>query len=152
VYFPFYELGGTKPIYFVGRSILSCFPRYWNPPLDDFLPHRKSTVLWGLHRFQKPLSQAVICEGIFSACHEADRVAVLGKTVSDEQIKLIRQICTEEAIVCLDGGECMASGVMAYKLCHETSLKISVVHLPEGKDPDDLRDIAPWVKQRERIA
>jgi len=152
VYFPFYELGGTHPVYYIGRSILPCFPRYWNPSLEDFAPHRKSTVLWGLHRFQKPLPIVVICEGIFSACHEPNRVAVLGKTISDDQVRLIKQICVLEVVVCLDGGEDGASTMMADKLCHGTGLRVSVVHLPTGKDPDDLRDITPWFKQRERIA
>lgn len=152
VYFPFYELGGTKPIYFVGRSILPCFPRYWNPSLEDFAPHRKNTVLWGLHRFQKLLPQVVICEGIFSACYEPNRVAVLGKTISSEQVNIIKQICMEEVIVCLDGGERAASAIMANKLSRETTLDVSVVHLPNGKDPDDLRNITPWFKLRERIA
>lgn len=151
VYFPFYELGGTQPVYFVGRSVLPCFPRYWNPALDAF-EKRKTQVLWGLHQFSRPVPQVVVCEGIFSACHEPNRVAVLGKTLSDEQTELLKMICTEEIIICLDGDAEHAATIMAAKLVLRVTMKVSVVRLPHGLDPDDVRDLGPWMKKKERFS
>lgn len=148
VYFPFYELGGVRPIYFVGRSVLPCFLRYWNPSVDDF-PHKKSTVLWGLHRIQRPLERILICEGIFDACHALDRVAVLGKTISDAQVEIIKDICQKEVVVCLDGDADARS--IASKLAANTCFDISIVRLPADKDPDNLRNIDYWIKRRERF-
>lgn len=147
VYFPFYSFGTTRPCYFVGRAILPGFPRWWNPPAVA-----KGERLWGLHRLQEPSPQLVICEGVLSACHFPNAVAILGKRMNDWQVDQAIRLCTEELVICLDGDAHKEAMMLAGALADRTSLKVSVIRLPMGLDPDDVRDqLGQFLKQRERI-
>ena len=148
VYFPLYELGGSLPVSFVGRAIVSCFERYVLPGCNTI---RKSLLLWGTHRITRQLDRILVCEGALSAVHHEGAVAILGKTISDAQIGILRQVCREEVVVCLDGEAGRDALRVAVRIARKTSLRVSVIHLPKGKDPDDIRNLEPYMKRRERV-
>lgn len=152
VYFPFYELGGSRPVYFIGRAIFPCFDRYSNPTTDEF-PYRKSEVLWGLHRITSRVDQVIVCEGVLSACGLSTGVACLGKTLSTRQIEILQRIEAREIIICFDGFTKRATTNAAMKLAKHTTSRVSIVRLPDAKDPDECRDeMDKYLKQRERVA
>jgi len=154
VYFPLYTPGGAEPVYFVGRNIIDVEPKYVNPPTGWF-KHRKSDLLWGLHRTAaSPPSCIVLCEGIFDAVWGKNRLALLGKTISQNQIKVVDQIGCSEVVVMLDGEAHREAVRVAVQIADALSLRVFVVSIPAGKDPDDLREDGDgYLHQcRERIA
>ena len=135
VYLPCYELGASAPCYFIGRAIFDGFERYQCPPLEYFAK-RKSQCLWGLHRIRGSQSLTVVCEGIFDAVWEKNRVAILGKSISDQQVDILRRITTEEICVLLDG-EAAAEGAQACKrIAKRWAGRVSLARLPLDLDPD----------------
>ena len=100
----------------------------------------KRRVLFNLHRALKLQSnQLVIVEGVFDAIrlHElgVPAVALLGSSISEAQVALIRDHCVT-AYVMLDGGADAARMKVVDRLAQEILVK-SVV-LPEGEDPESV--------------
>ena len=159
VYFPLYALSesrqltaDSKPVYFVGRSLFNEEPKYRNPPLTQFPAGGKSKNLWGLHLWRRKGQSLVLCEGIFDAVWSRNRVALLGKTISDVQISIIRQIEPQEITVFLDGDAQKHSMNIAKTLADRISVPIWTVDTPRGKDPDDLGKGFSIRDHRRRIA
>lgn len=153
VYFPLYPLGGTKPHYFVGRIMDDTLPlpKYLHPAIGSFL-FRKMELLWGLHRFRGSVDTLVLCEGILDAVHGTNRVALLGKSLSEPQIRILKKLHPREIVFLFDGGTEKESTYAATKLMKYFSGRISRVTLPVGKDPDSLRDVSEWYHGRETLA
>jgi len=153
VYLPLFRLGSSIPCYFVGRAIVNMdiFPSWMNPSLKMF-GVRKSELLWGVHRIKGKVDNLILCEGIFDAVHYPNALALLGKTISKEQVETVRRIGPKEITVVLDGD---ATG---------ETIKVSIslkdiaptyrIQLPWSKDPDTIRDrdLDPWMKRRIRTA
>ena len=58
----------------------------------------------------------------------------------------------KEFIIMLDGGTERDSAGIAKEISEHTSAKISVVHLPDKMDPDEMRDdLDTFMSDRERI-
>jgi len=154
VYFPLYGTINyyTHPTYFVGRSLFNDEPKYRNPPLTQFPAGGKSKNLWGLHRLSNTTKDIVLCEGIFDAIWGKNRFALLGKTISQRQIDIIRRIGPTEITVFLDGNTQRESILIAKTLAHQMSRPIWTVDTPGGKDPDDLGKGFSIKDHRRRIA
>lgn len=157
VYFPLFKLGSNTPSSYIGRCIIDApgYPRYVVPSLSAFLT-RKNHLLWGLHRsgFYRGKS-LVLVEGVFDAVWEPNRLALLGKRISPEQIDVVNRLSFEEITVMLDGDAQKEAMTICQTLSSEsTKRRIYRVRLPYGFDPDQLRT-GPvfkrlW-KRRERI-
>lgn len=155
VYFPFYPPGGEVPHYFTGRRVVDSeeLPVYENPPNGSF-PVRKTETLWGLHRIIYPVKNLVLCEGIFDACWEPHRVALLGKTISPEQVSLVNRLEPWEITVMLDGDAAEEAVILCQILSQGFTRAIWKVDLPQDQDPDDLGKAGEgfMLKHRRRIA
>lgn len=140
VYFPFYMPYETIPIYFIGKLIYTDqrgTPAYRNPPTGAF-PYGKSEVLWGLHRIRANEKNLIICEGIFDAVWMKNAIALCGKSISQQQIDLIRQLAPREVTVMLDGGVERGTMEMCKSLSKKSTFRVSYITLPDGEDPDSI--------------
>ena len=94
-------------------------------------------------------------DDIFDALWSCDRVAVLGKSISKDQVLLISKWCTEEIIIMLDGTAHKEAGRMAQMIAQHWQGKVSIAHLPSGVDPDLLDregvGCAEFLKKRSRV-
>lgn len=133
IYFPVYDLTGSKMVYWVGRKYLSSSeksPKYVNPPVAK-------TSVFNLHRAYKA-DWVILCEGVLSAMAAGPQgVALLGKTPTPAQIRLLVSLGLQEYVVSLDGD----ARKEAYTLCQTLlghGCHVSMVDLPDGSDPDSL--------------
>ena len=118
-----------------GRTQPKNEPRYKLPKGFD-----KSRVLFNLHRvLASEWNQVVVVEGIFDAIrlHElgAPVVALLGSSISEEQVRLIR-VHFVSACVMLDGGADEARTKVVDRLAKEILVQSLV--LPDGEDPESV--------------
>jgi hypothetical protein len=89
----------------------------------------------------------LICEGMFSALAASqilgiDAVALIGKTLTELQLKILRKFCLKhkisEFICLLDGGYERENKMLAKSINSNLSGKVSIVSMPQDKDPNDL--------------
>ena len=155
VYIPLNNLHDPSPSYYVGRSMFEGFERYSNPRVNEF-PRKKTEVLWGLHRLEPPCKQVIVCEGIFSAVHIPNAVAILGKWVTEAQIALLCRVAEEEIVVMLDGEAELEAATACKRISQVFPGRVSRVRLPYRKDPDELVregwDVPGFIKKREVMA
>lgn len=141
-YFPLYLLGQSQPCYFVGRSFLQHTKRkYLNPEMGTF-PVSKSEILWGLHRIKPRQDEVILCEGIFDAVWDRRRVALLGKTLSKQQLGILKQIKPRKVSVMLDGEAEHEAGCIAHTLGKSVAWRVDRFDLPVKEDPDSLGKIS----------
>lgn len=153
VYFPLYRFGKyDEPVYFVGRSIFDDHPKYRNPPMSGFPLGGKSKNVWGLHRLCKSARHLVLCEGVFDAVWERNRLALMGKNISEDQVEIIHKIEPREITVFLDNDAQRDAILVCKILSKRVSCSIWNATPPTGKDPDDLGKGFDVKKCRIRIA
>lgn len=153
VYFPIYAIGNSEtPVYFIGRSLFNDESKYRNPPIALFPAGGKSKTVWGLHRLHRRTSSVVLCEGVFDAVWSRNRAALMGKSVSEKQAEIIRELNPGEITVFLDGDARKEAVFIARFLAERISVPIWVVDTPRGKDPDDLGKSFIVNDHRRRIA
>ena len=154
VYLPLFRLGSSIPCYFVGRAIVNMdiFPPWMNPSLKMF-GVRKSELLWGVHRIKGKVDNLILCEGIFDAVHYPNALALLGKTISTEQVLTLSRIGPQEITVVLDGDAAQREAILISNQLRGI-IPIYRIELPFGKDPDTIkdRDLGPWMKRRIRTS
>jgi len=137
VFIPIFNYDGTKPIYFVARNIKNNNFRYFNPNMEE-VALGKNDILFNIHN-AKRFNTIYITEGIFSAIAIGiNSVSLLGKTISDAQIKLLKKTIARNIIVCLDGGEYKSTYNVIDKLYTYLDKNIYFIQLPLRKDPADL--------------
>lgn len=134
-YFPLYGLGQSQPSYFVGRSFLRHAKRKYLNPTTGTFPVTKNQVLWGLHRIKPRQDEVILCEGIFDAVWDKRRVALLGKTLSQQQLEILREIRPRKVSVMLDAGVVVDASRIAYVLGKSAAWKVDYFDLP-CEDPD----------------
>lgn len=89
--------------YFQGRAVNGEVPKYLNP-LREEVQKRKSEVVWGVE-YMQDVEVGVLCEGIFSAIAIPPPfrgVAILGKTLSPVQEKILISLSVRKWVVLLD--------------------------------------------------
>lgn len=129
--FPIRDVNG-KVVSICRRSIEG---KYFNMPTGVDKP------IYGLYELPKNVKEVIICESIFNALtcvvygHSA--IALLG-TGSSSQIDVLRRLGVSNYVLCLDNDEAGNRGVDKLKKALRKSAIIWTMHVPEGKDANDL--------------
>lgn len=139
--FPIFDLRGNV-IAFGGRVLDDSKPKYLNT--SDTVVYKKSQALYALN-FAKNgnNNRLILCEGYMDviSLHQAgftQAVAGLGTAFTPEQAKLLSRYC-EELLVCFDSDEAgVKAAQRARKILSDTDVKLRVVRMTGGKDPDEI--------------
>ncbi len=139
--FPIIDLRGNV-IAFGGRVLDDSKPKYLNT--SDTVVYKKSQALYALN-FAKNNSERklILCEGYMDviAMHQAgftNAVAGLGTAFTNEQISLLSRYC-DELTLCFDSDEAGKKATKrALSMLSKSTMKLKVMHLDGGKDPDEI--------------
>lgn len=141
VMFPVIDLRGNV-VAFGGRVLDNSKPKYINT--SDTLAYKKSNELFALNFAKNGNNRKIIlCEGYMDviALHSAgftNAVAGLGTALTPEQVSLISRYA-DEVSLCYDNDEAGQKAVRAaLKLFSKTGVKVKVIKLSGGKDPDEI--------------
>jgi DNA primase len=145
--FPIYDRLG-RPIAFGGRALESSeaghVPKYLNSPETPIF--HKSRILYGFALAKAALrqrEQALIMEGYTDviACHRqgvTQAVGTLGTALTEHHVGLLKGL-VKEAVLVFDGDA--AGGAATERsigLFLDAGMRVRVVTLPEGDDPDSF--------------
>lgn len=141
VMFPIIDLQGNV-IGFGGRVLDDSTPKYLNT--SDTPVFKKSMNLYALN-FAKSsgMDSLILCEGYMDviAMHQAgfkNAVATLGTALTPEQARLIARY-TKEITVSYDADEAgQKAAQRAIGLLTQVGLRVRVLHIEGGKDPDEF--------------
>lgn len=141
VMYPVIDLRGNV-VAFGGRVLDNSKPKYINT--SDTLVYKKSNELFALNFAKNGNNRKLIlCEGYMDviALHQAgyeNAVAGLGTALTPEQVGLISRYADEVAL-CYDSDEAGQKAVRAaMTLFSKTGVKVKVIRLEGGKDPDEI--------------
>ena len=146
IIFPIHNIQGDI-VGFGGRVLDNSLPKYLNTPETEIFSKRKN--LFGLLQAKDTIrqqNQLLLVEGymdcikLFQAgIHNS--VASLGTALTVEQARLMKRY-TEEVILLFDGDEAgQREALRAIEIMCAEGLKVWVVSLPGGKDPDEYLDL-----------
>ena len=131
---------------FGGRSLGDSLPKYLNTAETELFSKRKN--LYGLSQARESIREvntAYLVEG-YMDCIKLQQsgipnvVASLGTALTADQALILRRY-TENVIVLYDGDEAGQRETMrAISVLMGANLKVEVVSLPAGKDPDEYLD------------
>jgi DNA primase len=145
--------GDGRPVGFTGRVLDDDqVPKYLNTPATPL--YDKSRVIFGLHLARPAIrehDEAVLVEGNMDAVmsHQAgikQVVAVSGTALTADQLRALGRL-TKNIKLCFDADAAgLRATERAIELSQNLGLNLSVIALPEGKDPDDLvkKDPDSW--------
>lgn len=144
--FPVRDLQGN-PLFILKRNVNS---KFYHIPKNA----PKNKVLYGLNYLYGKVNEVFIVEGPVDvlSCYEAKipAVALMGRTLSKHQLKLLQLAGVDKVVLFLDNDEWGVKGNLdAYKLISNTPMKVEVVKYPvqwgidtidniDFKDPNDL--------------
>lgn len=144
---PIIDIRGSV-IAFGGRVLDDSKPKYINS--SDTLAYKKSDNLFALNFAKSTLgkmpdgsTQLILCEGYMDviALHQAgftNAVAALGTSFTAEHARLIARYASE-VVLTFDADAAGQKGTgRAIELLRETGVRIKVVRVPDGKDPDEF--------------
>lgn len=141
VMFPIIDIRGNV-IAFGGRVMDDSKPKYLNT--SDTLVYKKSQGVFALNLAKKGGKDAlVLCEGYMDviAMHQAgftNAVAGLGTALTEEQAHLLSRYASE-ILIAYDADEAgQKAAARALNIFKKTSVKIKVLRLSGGKDPDEI--------------
>jgi DNA primase len=141
--FPIFNLRG-KVIGFGGRVCDSSLPKYLNSP--DIPIYRKGNNLYGLNfskGYLREKGQVIVVEGYLDliSLWQAgiyNVVASLGTSLTLNQINLLHRY-TKEVIIGYDADPAGEKAVLrSLESILEEGLRVRVLNLPKGKDPDEV--------------
>jgi len=138
---PILDLRGNV-VAFGGRVLDDAKPKYINT--SDTLAYKKGRDIYALH-FAKNTANGrlILVEGYMDviALHQAgftQAVACLGTALTKDQAQLLSRYA-DEVVLSYDADEAgQAATQKALAVLGQTSLKLRVIHLTGGKDPDDI--------------
>ena len=143
---PIIDIRGNV-VAFGGRVLDDSKPKYINT--SDTLAYKKSDNLFALNFAKSTLgkmpdgtAQLILCEGYMDviALHQAgfqNAVAALGTSFTAEHARLIARYAGE-VVLTFDADAAGQKGTgRAIDLLRETGVRIKVVRVPDGKDPDE---------------
>ena len=139
--FPVIDVRGNV-IGFSGRILDDGEPKYMNSP--ETLVFNKSRNLFALNLAKKSKSGYIILsEGNIDvvALHQAgfdSAVASLGTSLTAEQARLISRYAKEVIIAYDSDGAGQKASQRAIGILEKLDLKVRVLQLPDGKDPDEF--------------
>lgn len=139
--FPIVDLRGNV-IAFGGRVLDDSKPKYLNT--GDTPVFKKGQYVYALN-FAKNNTERklILCEGYMDviAMHQAgftNAVAGLGTAFTKEQISLLARYC-DELTLCFDSDAAGQEATnRALRLLSSSPMKLRVMHLSDGKDPDEI--------------
>ncbi len=141
VMYPVIDLRGNV-VAFGGRVLDNSKPKYINT--SDTLVYKKSKELFALNFAKNGNDRRIIlCEGYMDviALHAAgftNAVAGLGTALTPEQVSLVSRYA-DEVYLCYDSDEAGQKAVRAaMTLFSNTGVKLKVIRLKGGKDPDEI--------------
>ena len=134
VIFPYFEDG--LPIFATGRAYVDKEPKYLNSTGP------KSRVLYGIERVKN--RECILCEGIISAIAAEKAtgipaVAMLGKTATSPQLDRLRNV-VDKVWLSLDGEVSNYEWRRSVRALVSRGFATYEVRIPNGTDPDDLKD------------
>jgi len=141
--FPVKDASG-RVIGFGGRSLDNSEPKYLNTPETPLF--RKGHHLYGLHLAASGIrrqGRAVVVEGYLDTIsawqHGIDNVvATLGTSLTLEQARELKRY-TDEVVIAYDADAAgKAAALRVLGTLAEMGLRVRVLPLPEGKDPDEF--------------
>lgn len=139
--FPIIDLRGNV-IAFGGRVLDDSKPKYLNT--SDTIVYKKGQGIYALNFAKnKNDGKLILCEGYMDviAMHQAgftNAVAGLGTAFTTEQISLLSRYC-KELTLCFDSDEAGVKATdRALKLLENSPMKLKVMRLDGGKDPDEI--------------
>ncbi|PHV71064.1 DNA primase [Sporanaerobium hydrogeniformans] len=140
VIFPIFDTS-KKVIAFGARVLDNSLPKYLNSP--ENLLFNKSNTLYGLHLARSSASTYfILVEGYMDviAMHQAgftQTVASLGTAFTPLHAKLLKRY-TKEVVILYDSDSAGIKAVQrAIPILRNEGLKVRVLQLKEGKDPDE---------------
>ncbi|MCY7273383.1 MAG: toprim domain-containing protein, partial [Phormidesmis sp. CAN_BIN44] len=147
---PILDLQG-RVIAFGGRTLSDEQPKYLNSPETELFD--KGNTLYGLDKARSTIAktdQAVVVEGYFDviALHASkitNAVASLGTALSIGQVRQLLRYTESKRIIFnfdadragVQAAERAIGGELA-SLAYQDMVKLRVLNLPDGKDPDDF--------------
>ncbi len=138
---PIFDLRGNV-IAFGGRNMGPEKPKYINSP--ETLVYKKSRTIFALNVAKKSADKRyILCEGYMDviSMHQAGfgtAVAGCGTALTPEQVKLISEYA-DEVVLCYDSDEAgRKATARAIQLFASAPVKLSVLNIPEAKDPDEF--------------
>ena len=142
VMFPIIDLRGNV-IAFGGRIMSDIKPKYLNT--SDTPAFNKSRNLYALQFAKNKTTdgQLILVEGYMDviALHQAgfeNTVATLGTSLTTEQANIIAKY-GKEVIICYDADNAgQNASARAIEILRKTGIKIKVLTVPDGKDPDEF--------------
>ncbi len=152
IIFPIGDAAG-RTVGFGGRVLDDTLPKYLNSPETPFFS--KSRILYGLHQARQSIREkdcVVVVEGYMDVlmAHQygfTNTVATLGTALTVEHGRLLLNN-SRNVIFAFDADAAGAAATMrGLDILRELGCEVSVLNIPEGKDPDDfLRryGAAPW--------
>lgn len=142
--FPLHSETG-KLIAFAGRALAEGDePKYMNSP--ETAIYRKSAVLYNLHRARKPIrdkTYSILVEGYMDViglhgAGFANAIAPCGTAFTTGQVQMLRRH-SDNVVVNFDPDRAgMAAAERAIQLLLDESMRIKVLALPGGLDPDEF--------------
>jgi len=143
-----------NPVAFGGRIITDGEPKYLNSP--DTPAYNKSLILYGLNWAKESVKKndsAIFVEGYMDVitAHQAgfkNVVATSGTALTPLQLKLIKRYTKNVSFAFDRDSAGMEATKRAVELAQGGDLKIKIITIPEGKDPDDCIKKSPeeWEK------
>ena len=141
VMFPIINLSGDV-IAFGGRVMDDSKPKYLNS--SDTIVYKKRRGIFALN-FAKngPEKKLILCEGYMDviSMHQygfTNTVAGLGTALTDEQANLLSRYA-DEIYICYDSDEAGRKAAdRAVGIFSKVNVKIKVLHIAGGKDPDEV--------------
>ena len=140
VIYPIFDLS-KKVIAFGGRVLDGSLPKYLNSP--ENMLFNKSRNLYGMHLAKQTKSKYfILVEGYMDviAMHQAgfdQTVASLGTAFTPGHAKLLKRHTDEVVILYDSDGAGQKAALRAIPILRNEGLKVKVLLLKEGKDPDE---------------
>ena len=142
VMFPLSDLEG-RVIGFSGRSVDNKEPKYYNSP-ETFI-FKKGEILYRLYEALGDIRKqgfVILHEGFFDVISSykaglKNAVATMGTALTQHHVKLISEY-TKRVVIAYDGDQAgIEATYKAIKLFERTNLRVDILALPEGLDPDE---------------
>ena len=139
--FPIVDLRGNV-IAFGGRVLDDSKPKYINT--SDTVVYKKGSGIYALN-FAKNNKERklILCEGYMDviAMHQAgftNAVAALGTAFTQEQVSLLSRYCDELYLSFDSDGAGQTATRRALRMLANAPMKVKVMNLSGGKDPDEI--------------
>ena len=129
---------------FGGRILGDGQPKYVNS--GDTPLFKKSRTLYGMYRAKDRIAKerkALLVEGYLDviACHKAEltnAVASLGTALTEEHAKILKRWCDGVVVLYDSDAAGQKAAERAIEVLEPEGLKVRIVLLPEGEDPDTM--------------